>query len=103
MESFDKEDIIADKEIIQPTDDCNTCEVCAKSFSTKAFLKQHRIIYEHLEVFPCLVCKKTFSLASSLKNYTNVTSVGDSSHPSHRLSLGKAMPCLAWMERISFV
>ena len=41
-------------------------------------------------------------LFSSLKNYTNVTSVGDSSHPSHRPSLGKAMPCIAWMGRLSF-
>ena len=67
MESVDREDIIADNKNIQPTDDCNACEVCAKSFSTKAFLKQHRLIYEHLEVFSCLVCQKTFSTASNLK------------------------------------
>ena len=60
MESVDREDIIADNENMQPTDDCNTCEVCDKSFSTKAVLKQHRLIYEHLKVFPCLLCKKTF-------------------------------------------
>ena len=69
MESFEREDKIVDTENIQPTDDYDTCEVCAKSFSTKAFLKQHRLIYEHLEVFPCLVCQKTFSRASSLKTH----------------------------------
>ena len=69
MEYVDREDIIAEDENMQPTDDCNTCEVCDKSFSTKAFLKQHRLIYEHLEVFPCSLCHKTFATAGSLKTH----------------------------------
>ena len=58
-------------ESVDITDNENkqVCEVCSKSFSTKAVLKQHRLIYEHLEVFPCLLCKKTFSTASHLKRH----------------------------------
>ena len=74
MESVDRDDIIADNENIQPTDDCNTCEVCDKSFSTKAFLKQHRLSYEHLDVFSCILCQKTFTKASTLKAHTLVHS-----------------------------
>ena len=65
----DKEDLITDNGNIKPIDDCNTCEVCATSFSTKAFLKQHRLIYKHLKVLPCLICQKTFSTTGNSKQH----------------------------------
>ena len=73
MKSDDTVHMIADYENIQPFVNCNTCEVCAKTFSN---LKTHKLVNTGEKPHQCTSCQKTFSEASTLRKH-HLTHTGE--------------------------